>query len=282
MATKTQAVWDSPPRRRDPRRMAGLPVDVTVVRAEVSDQLPGRCLNVSARGIGAVLPGVLRAGESVRIELALPMKERWQASAIVRHSKRLDHGFEFTGLTGEQQQQLEEWLRSETPDLAREPETKAGPRLIQDSGQTTSATSKWRLLERALLMVFLALVFVAGVTWRWQRGWKEFESALPAEARTEKATPEARIPAEEMASRLVHHVDPEYPDAARSGLLSGVVVLDLVVGRDGTVVEVSPENGPEIFVRAAMEAVRWWRFEPYQIGGHPVVVGTTVAIEFRP
>jgi protein TonB len=41
-------------------------------------------------------------------------------------------------------------------------------------------------------------------------------------------------------------------------------------------------NGPEVLAQAAMEAMRWWRFEPYLVEGQPVVVETTVAMEFKP
>jgi protein TonB len=54
------------------------------------------------------------------------------------------------------------------------------------------------------------------------------------------------------------------------------------VGRDGSVVNVKALNGPEILGQAAVDALRWWRFEPYRVDGKPVVVETTVAVEFRP
>jgi protein TonB len=43
-----------------------------------------------------------------------------------------------------------------------------------------------------------------------------------------------------------------------------------------------PQNGPEVLAQAAMDALRWWRFKPYQVDGQPVVVETTVAVEFKP
>jgi len=85
-----------------------------------------------------------------------------------------------------------------------------------------------------------------------------------------------------MEERLVHRVDPDCPAAARSATLHGVIVLDIVVGRDGSVVEMRPLSGPEVLARAAMETVRWWRFEPYRVNGEPGVVETTVAVEFKP
>jgi protein TonB len=43
-----------------------------------------------------------------------------------------------------------------------------------------------------------------------------------------------------------------------------------------------PLNGPEVLARSAMDALRWWKFEPYNVNGQPIVVETTVAVEFKP
>jgi len=90
------------------------------------------------------------------------------------------------------------------------------------------------------------------------------------------------VPTVVMQGLLVHKVDPVYPAAARKEKLQGVIVLDVVVGRDGSVVDVRPQNGPEVLAHAAMEAVRWWTFEPYKVNGDPAVVATRMAVEFRP
>jgi outer membrane biosynthesis protein TonB len=60
-----------------------------------------------------------------------------------------------------------------------------------------------------------------------------------------------------------------------------VVLLETVVGADGSVVDARPLGGPEALAPAAIEAVRWWRFQPYRVKGKAVAVETTVAIEFR-
>lgn len=283
MATKAQVVWNRPSRRRDPRRVSALPVDITVVRANRSDRLPGRCLNVSAHGFGAALAGELSAGEVVAIELELPNElQRWRADAVVRHRRQLDHGFEFSELADPQQRSLVEWLRRG----AAEPQVAAvldDSQVLSEDELPAPPPSPWRWLRRTGMVLLLALAFAAGVAWRWQSGWREIESAAstgtPA---TQKIVPDARVPGLEMGKRLVHRVDPGYPEAARAQNLSGVVVLDIVVGRDGSVIEVSPESGPEVLTRAAAEAVRWWQFEPFQINGHAAVVGTTVEVEFKP
>ena len=98
----------------------------------------------------------------------------------------------------------------------------------------------------------------------------------------EARRPQAHVAADVMEKLVTHRVDPEYPAAARPNELRGVIVLDVVVGRDGSVVDVHALNGPEVLARAAMDAMRWWRFEPYRVDGQPVVVETTVAMEFKP
>jgi protein TonB len=42
-----------------------------------------------------------------------------------------------------------------------------------------------------------------------------------------------------------------------------------------------PLNGPDVLSRAAMDALRWWKFEPYRVNGEPTAVETTVAVEFK-
>jgi protein TonB len=85
-----------------------------------------------------------------------------------------------------------------------------------------------------------------------------------------------------MLKLVTHRVDPDYPAAARAAKLQGVIVLDVVVARDGSVVDVRALNGPEVLAQAAMDAMRWWRFEPYRIDGKALTVRTTVAMEFKP
>jgi protein TonB len=127
-----------------------------------------------------------------------------------------------------------------------------------------------------------AAILLAVLWWRWNRGWEELESSLPGNEKTMALEPQAHVPADVMEKLVTHRVDPDYPAAARLEKLQGVVVLDVVVGRDGSVAEMHAQNGPEVLAQAAMDAMRWWRFEPYRVDGQPVVVETTVAMEFKP
>jgi protein TonB len=84
-----------------------------------------------------------------------------------------------------------------------------------------------------------------------------------------------------MQKLLVHRVEPVYPPEARKQGLQGVIALDIVIGRDGSVLSMQPLNGPETLAKAAMDALRWWKFSPYRLNGTPAVVETTVAVEFK-
>ena len=126
------------------------------------------------------------------------------------------------------------------------------------------------------------MIGLAAFLWRWNRGWEELESGLSAQERNAVEKPQLQVPQDVMEKLLVHKVDPEYPAAARPEKLQGIIAIEVVVGRDGSVVEMHPMNGPEVLARAATDAVRWWKFEPYRVNGEPAAVQTTVAIEFKP
>lgn len=79
---------------------------------------------------------------------------------------------------------------------------------------------------------------------------------------------------------LVHAVDPVYPPAGAAQKLHGAVVLQTVIGRDGTVEEVKIVKGYFVLGRAAIAAVKQWRFQPYTINGHAASTQTTFTINF--
>jgi TonB family protein len=84
------------------------------------------------------------------------------------------------------------------------------------------------------------------------------------------------------APRKLHDVHPVYPPAMRDAGREGIVPLDAVIGRDGSVTSVrvlSAQVHPD-FAMAAMDAVREWRFSPTLLNGSPVEVVMTVSVRF--
>jgi periplasmic protein TonB len=82
--------------------------------------------------------------------------------------------------------------------------------------------------------------------------------------------------------RKLTHVAPVYPAAMREAGLEGVVPLEAIIGRDGAVLSVrviSAQVHPE-FARAAVDAVRQWRFDSTLLNGEQVEVVMTVSVVF--
>ena len=63
---------------------------------------------------------------------------------------------------------------------------------------------------------------------------------------------------------------------------SAVVKLAIVIGKDGTVIDIDPLAGPEPLVSLAVDAVRRWKYKPATLNGHPIEVATAVDVAFPP
>jgi periplasmic protein TonB len=74
---------------------------------------------------------------------------------------------------------------------------------------------------------------------------------------------------------------PLYPAAAKQQGIQGVVVLEAVIGADGTVRELRVIDGHPLLAPAAIEAVKRWKYKPYYVKGKPVEVETTITVNFR-
>src|SRR5208337_485329 len=79
---------------------------------------------------------------------------------------------------------------------------------------------------------------------------------------------------------LVHIVNPVYPPEALAQKLHGSVVLQAVIGRDGSVEDVKIVRGYFILGRAAIAAVKQWRFQPYSLNGQAAATQTVITINF--
>lgn len=78
----------------------------------------------------------------------------------------------------------------------------------------------------------------------------------------------------------IHDVAPRYPALARDAHDQGVVILEAVIGEDGSVENVRVLRSKPLLDAAAVEAVRQWRFTPTLLNGQPVPVVMTVTVSF--
>src|SRR5689334_11709602 len=84
------------------------------------------------------------------------------------------------------------------------------------------------------------------------------------------------------APRLLHEVKADYTEDARRRGVSGEVLLEIVVRRDGSVGDVRVLQGLAGGLNErAMQAVRQWRFAPARRLGTPVDVLVEVSVEFK-
>jgi len=71
-----------------------------------------------------------------------------------------------------------------------------------------------------------------------------------------------------------------YPATAKGQ--KGTVVLQVLIGRDGTVQDAKFLQGSLAFAHTAIDGARQWKFKPYVMNGRPVSVQTTLTIIFDP
>jgi protein TonB len=86
--------------------------------------------------------------------------------------------------------------------------------------------------------------------------------------------------ANRLDNRLLHRVEPVYPEDAKARRVQGVVALDVQIGGDGAVKNIAVVEGDPELADAAVEAVRQWRYRPYTVDGKPVEMQTRVTIRF--
>lgn len=282
------------PKRRVPRYKLTVPLRLSVLRSGIPDSIPGRTLEIGEGGMGVAATSKLLLGESVRVEFLLPhMTAPVRATAVVRYQNDRSFGLQFLRLPVEQQSIIRYWTRCEgevslssqdAPPVEAEDtlgealaEASAPAGLLEDSENSKPSFR----ISRVVALAIPIIVIAAAIGWRrWQQEWKDLEAQVPVQE-TMAGTPQLKVPAEEMQTRIIHQVMPDYPEPAQKAGVQGTVLLNAVISAEGNVLQVKFLSGPETLAATAMDAVRWWRYEPYFVNGQPVTVETTVAVTFR-
>jgi TonB family protein len=83
-----------------------------------------------------------------------------------------------------------------------------------------------------------------------------------------------------MEAALLNRVQPQYPEAARLMHVAGTVRLQAIIGKDGRVRDVEVLSGNPILARAALAAVREWRYRPTELNHEIVEVETEITVNF--
>jgi TonB family protein len=79
----------------------------------------------------------------------------------------------------------------------------------------------------------------------------------------------------------IHEVAPDYPQIAQKSGIEGMVIIEAIIDVDGTVRDARILRSIPFLDRAALDAVRQWRYEPTRLNGVVVPVAVTVTVQFH-
>ena len=81
--------------------------------------------------------------------------------------------------------------------------------------------------------------------------------------------------------RLIHKVEPKYPEAALKASIEGSVVISATTDDSGNVVDAKVLSGHPLLRAAALGAIKQWKYEPYYEAGEKKPVQFEVVLRFR-
>jgi TonB family protein len=117
------------------------------------------------------------------------------------------------------------------------------------------------------------------------RGDDEYDiatDATPAAPPGPAPAPEFRVGGKVEGFERVSGTPPAFPAAALARGASGTVALFGTVKTDGTLGALLPLTSPDPdLLKAAIDAVRAWRYQPMRLDGVPVETSTTIVFNFR-
>jgi TonB family protein len=98
--------------------------------------------------------------------------------------------------------------------------------------------------------------------------------AIPPKLRTN------HISAEVTPGFILYKVAPDYPPEAKAAHVTGTVVLQATIAKDGRLRNPRVLNGPARLQQAALDAVEQWVYRPYLLNDEPIEIETTINVTF--
>ncbi len=127
-------------------------------------------------------------------------------------------------------------------------------------------------MMRRILVIMVVMLLTAGASWALQEKAGGKEKAVDAEKEKDVTKPV-----------LVEKTVPKYPEEAKKEKIQGTVKLDAIIDKEGKVLELKAVESPdERLTKAAMDAVKEWKFKPAMNSkGKPVQVKITLTVNFK-
>jgi protein TonB len=89
-----------------------------------------------------------------------------------------------------------------------------------------------------------------------------------------------RVGGNVMAAKLIRQPKPVYPPLAKQARIQGTVRFNAVIGKDGTIQNLTLVSGHPLLVPSAQDAVRQWLYQPTTLNGEAVEVVTQIDVNF--
>jgi protein TonB len=92
--------------------------------------------------------------------------------------------------------------------------------------------------------------------------------------------PPKKVTMGEAMGAVVTKVPPEYPALAKQLKIAGAVEIDVVIAENGSVETATPISGNPVLTKPAADALKKWKFKPFQQDGAPVKAQAALKINF--
>jgi TonB family protein len=90
-----------------------------------------------------------------------------------------------------------------------------------------------------------------------------------------------RVGGDVLPPKVISSVLPTYPALAQQAGVTGTVVVDTTIDKEGRVEKMKIVSGPVLLRDAALNALRQWRYAPSKLNGQPISVEMIVSIRFN-
>jgi TonB family protein len=81
--------------------------------------------------------------------------------------------------------------------------------------------------------------------------------------------------------KLISSVASTYPAAAKAAHVQGDVLIDALIDSTGKVAATKVINGSPLLQQAAVDSLRFWKYEPARLNGEPIPIHIKVNVNFR-
>ena len=125
-----------------------------------------------------------------------------------------------------------------------------------------------QFLLRISLGFLIAVVLVSGA------------AAFPLCSETE-TKPQKVWQCDPSGGAALKQVPPTYPPEAISKGIEGTVKIRGLINKNGIIEKFEVISGPPELVEASLNAIRQWRYEPYELNGVVIRVETSITLHFK-